>query len=258
MRIAIVTALFDINREKLGDGRKIEEYLSWFEKTLNLKCDFIVYTEEKFKRFVEESRKNTDYKTTIVTQSLDKIPYFKYREVINLIINSLEYRSKIKDVSRIECNLPEYNVIQYSKFGWLEHAVQNYNYDYIFWMDAGCSRFFNGFDLETEWPNKLKLDIDKLTIQGNANYLKMFDILDINEYIWDNNCVLVGTLFGGGRQIIEKLYNEIDQIFESLVEINCVNNEQFALAIFAKKNTEIMNTVIHIDGTHLPLFRLIG
>jgi len=258
MRIAIVTALFDINREKLGDGRKIQEYLSWFEKTLKLKCDFVVYTEEKFKKFVEENRKNADYKTTIVTQNLDQIPYFKYREVINLIINSLEYRSKIKDVSRIECNLPEYNVIQYSKFGWLEHAVQNYSYDYIFWMDAGCSRFFNGFDLETEWPNKLKLDIDKLTIQGNANYLKMFDILDINEYIWDNNCVLVGTLFGGGCKILLKLYEEINNIFEFMTKFNCINNEQFALAIFAKQNRNLTKIIVQLDGTHLPLFRLIG
>jgi hypothetical protein len=174
MRIAIVTALFDINREKLGDGRKIDEYLSWFEKTLKLKCDFVVYTEEKFKKFVEKNRQETDYKTTIVTQNLNKIPYFKYREVINLIINSLEYRSKIKDVNRIECNLPEYNAIQYSKFGWLEHTAQNYSYDYIFWMDAGCSRFFDEFDLNKEWPTKPP-DLNKITIQGNINYVKSFN-----------------------------------------------------------------------------------
>ena len=42
MTSLIVTALFDINRSTKGDGRTIEDYLNWFEKTLNLKCDFIM------------------------------------------------------------------------------------------------------------------------------------------------------------------------------------------------------------------------
>lgn len=255
---AIVTALFDINREKFGDGRKINEYLNWFRETLKLKSDMVIFTEEKFLKFINENR-DDKYNTNIIIQKFEEIPFYHNKIIIDTIINSSYFKSKMKDINRIECYLSDYNLIQYSKFGWLKLAVEKFtNYNYFFWMDAGCSRFFNGFDLETEWPNKSKLDIDKLTIQGNANYLKMFDILDFNEYIWDNNCVLVGTLFGGGKKIIQKLYKEINQIFDYMIELNCVNNEQFALALFAKRNPEIMNTIIHLDGTHLPLFKLLG
>lgn len=258
MKVRIITALFDIKRDENGDGRKIEEYLSWFKDTLKLKCDMTIYTEERFLDFVNINRSG-EFETDIIIQKLETVPFYNKRNVIKEIITSEEYKSKMRDTNRIECYLPEYNIIQYSKFGWLKEACdKNTNHDYFLWMDAGCSRFFNGFDTNIEWPSKYKIDTEKFTIQGNSNYIRMFDTLNVDEYIWDNNCVLVGTLFGGGRQIIQKLYKEINQIFDSMVELNCVNNEQFALALFAKKNPEIMNTMVHLDGTHLPLFKLLG
>lgn len=258
MKVRIITALFDIKRDENGDGRKIEEYLSWFKDTLKLKCDMTIYTEERFLDFVNLNRSG-EFETDIIIQKLETVPFYNKRNVIEEIITSEDYKSKMRDTNRIECYLPEYNIIQYSKFGWLKEACdKNVHHDYFLWMDAGCSRFFSGFDTNNEWPSKYKIDTEKFTIQGNSNYIRMFDTLNVDEYIWDNNCVLVGTLFGGGRQIIQKLYKEINQIFDSMVELNCVNNEQFALALFAKKNPEIMNTIVHLDGTHLPLFRLIG
>jgi hypothetical protein len=40
--------------------------------------------------------------------------------------------------------MPEYNLIQYSKFGWLEEAIQENPFDTssFFWIDMGISRFF--------------------------------------------------------------------------------------------------------------------
>jgi len=257
MKVRIITALFDIKRDEKGDGRKIEEYLNWFSETLKLKCDMTIYTEERFVEFVKQNRSN-QFETDVVVQNLEDIPFYHWRNTINEIISSEDYKLKMKDTNRIECYLPEYNLIQYSKFGWLEQAVEkNINHDYFLWMDAGCSRFFNGFNFDLEWPNKSKLDINKFTIQGNSNYVRMFETLDVNQYIWDNNCVLVGTLFGGGREVINKLHQDINSIFQSMVEINCVNNEQFALAIFAKQNPNIMDTKILLDGTHLPLFTIL-
>lgn len=46
MSATLVTAFFDINREKNGDGRKIEEYLEWIKKTLQLNCNLFIITEK--------------------------------------------------------------------------------------------------------------------------------------------------------------------------------------------------------------------
>jgi hypothetical protein len=253
MKVRITTALFDIKRDKIGDGRSINEYLSWFKDTLKIKCNMTIYTEQKFEHFIKENR-NNEYDTKIIIQNLEETPFYKWKTKITEIINSDYFKSKMNDLNRIECYLPEYNIIQYSKFEWLKNTAKQNTDDYFFWMDAGCSRFFNGFDLNQEWPNKFKLDKNKLTIQGNNNFIKNFDKLNIENYIWDNNCILVGTLFGGGKTIINKLSKEIDNIFKYLIESNCINNEQFALAIFAKQNLELMNIIIKLNGTHLPLF----
>lgn len=258
MKVRIVTALFDIKRDTLGDGRKIDDYLIWFRETLKLKCDMTIYTEEQFVNFIKENRTN-GYYTDIVIQKLTEIPFYHWKDKISDIITSQNFKVKMKDCSRIECYLPEYNIIQYSKFGWLKKTTdKNRDCDYFFWMDAGCSRFFDGFDLSKDWPNITKLDISKFTIQGNTNYVNMFNQIDIDNYIWDNNSMLVGTLFGCGRDIVYKIEQEINKIFEWMMSKDCVNNEQFALALFAKKNSEIMNTIVHLDGTHLPLFKILS
>ncbi|NCX06230.1 MAG: hypothetical protein EBW68_10700, partial [Actinobacteria bacterium] len=49
-----IKVITDIGRENLGDGRSMEQYLEWFKETLRLKVHMIIYTEEKFKKFIEE------------------------------------------------------------------------------------------------------------------------------------------------------------------------------------------------------------
>jgi hypothetical protein len=257
MRVRIITALFDIKRDSLGDGRKIDEYLIWFKETLKIKCNMTIYTEERFKSFVEENR-SSEYETDIIIQKLEEVPFYRWRDKIQEVLNSDYFKSKMKDLSRIECYLPEYNIIQYSKFGWLKEAVEKNEDDYFFWMDAGCSRFFGNFNSEKKWPDEKRLLKNKIIIQGNSNYLNNFNNMLPDEYIWDNNSMLVGTLFGGDGGSIKILYNEINNLFDEYFNQCCVNNEQFLLAILAKKNINLFDIRSLINGHHLPLFNLLS
>ena len=266
MRVMITTALFDIERQTKGDGRSVGEYLTWFEKTLKLKCDMTIYTEKKFKSFVESHRNKVPNKTNIVVQELQNIPFYEHREKMLSIMKSYAYRVKIKCPNRIECFLPEYNLIQYSKFGWLKQTSEdNPDHDFFFWMDAGCSRFFLDCDLDKEWPNVEAFDEEKFIIQRNTNFPNMWDGLDINKYIWDSECMLVGTLFGGNRETILKIKQQIENITENIFfKNNCINNEQFALAIAFKLNKELFDVRqqrlgLEMEGSsHLPLFKCLS
>ena len=253
--VNVVTALFDIGRENLGDGRSMDQYLNWFEKTLQLKVPMIIYTEEKFKNFVEERRTHKD--TELRIQNLEEIPMYKHREAINKIITNYDYLSRIKDNSRIECNLDLYNVIQYSKFGWLNEAmVSGSDSDFYFWMDAGCSRFFSDFDLYLDWPNLANLNTEKFIIQGNINTEKIYPSMDIEEYKWDNNCILVGTLFGGNKKIVSRISDLVTKILEDeMLKLNMVNNEQIALGILFKRSPELFEIYLNPNGGHLPIFK---
>lgn len=255
MNSTIITALFDIGRDKNGDGRTIDQYLSWFDKTLSLNTPMVIYTEKKFKHFVEQRRSSEN--TKIVIQNLTEIPYYKYKEKIESILNSQVYKSKIKDPNRIECNLSLYNIIQYSKFDWIKDVIDKNicESDYYFWMDAGCSRFFQNADLSKPWPsNKELMNHDKFLIQGNSNTL-YYPITSIENYVWDCNCILVGTLFGGSKDICIKMQELVNTEFVNYLDRGITNNEQIILAILYKKYPNLFNVYIELNGQHLPLFK---
>tara|TARA_R110000868_G_scaffold409778_1_gene696012 strand:- start:6024 stop:6803 length:780 start_codon:yes stop_codon:yes gene_type:complete len=259
MDTLITTALFDIKRDNHGDGRTIDDYLSWFGKTLKLKCDMIIYTEERFKDFILEKRKCVTNKTYIKIQKLEGVPFYKNNDKMKEIITSDSYLNKMSDTSRVECFLSEYNVIQYSKFGWLKNSSEEHrDYHLHFWMDAGCSRFFDNFDMNQKWPNENNISIEKFTIQGNENFINGFEKMKIEEYIWDNNCMLVGTLFGGNQNTIKRMYGLINKTYDYFLENNCINNEQFALAILGKQYPELFDIRVKLHDGHLPLFKMLG
>ena len=254
MTSTVITALYDIGRDKNGDGRTIEQYLNWFAKTLQLNVPMVVYTEEKFKDFVCKTKHNN---LKVIVKPLSEIPYYKYNDKILSILNDKEYRSKIVDPNRVECNLSLYNIIQYSKFEWITEAIQEkyFNTDYYFWMDAGCSRFFQDVKPHNVWPSNYNLLAkDKFNIQGNSNTLH-YRISDIENYIWDSNCILVGTLFGGSKDVCINMANMVKMHFELYLNNNIINNEQIILGYIFKKNPELFNVFIKLNGQHLPFFK---
>ena len=222
-----------------------------------------IFTEKKFENFVSLNRQNLPYKTEVILQELNELPFYKNRKRMAEIMTEQTFRLKMKDPDRIECYLPEYNLIQYSKFGWLQRTAEiNKEHDFFFWMDAGCSRFFLDTDLSKKWPDVSSLNKEKFVIQRNTNFLKMWKDLNIDEYIWDSRCMLIGTLFGGGRETVYKMKEIIDDICQvKFFQNNCINNEQFALAIASRTYTDLFDIRKQAFGkeqegaSHLPLFK---
>ena len=60
------------------------------------------------------------------------------------------------------------------------------------------------------WPNKNKIHRGKLNIQGNINTEIIYPQLDPEVYKWNNNCILVGTMFGGDKETMKTIESEID------------------------------------------------
>ena len=71
----------------------------------------------------------------------------------------------MSDTDRIECKQAMYSVIQYSKFPWLQQAIElnPHKSDIFFWLDAGGSRFFNNFDLTEPYPGTAAMESYILT-----------------------------------------------------------------------------------------------
>jgi hypothetical protein len=249
----VVTALYNINRE-IYDGRKMDDYFNWLQETLKLNTNFVIFAEDDIIGYIP---KQDNIK--IIYSKLNEIPFFKYKNTIESIISSDFFKENILDPHRIECINPLYNIIQYSKFEWLKSAIDKniFNSNYYFWMDAGCSRFFNTKDLSQNWPQNYQLlNNQKLLIQGNVNTVNyLYNWPGDDKYILDSNCILVGTLFGGHKTICLKIADLVEKFFEKYLSQGIINNEQIILGVLLKNYPELFNVYIELNNQHLPLFK---
>tara|TARA_B000000565_G_scaffold59904_1_gene39664 strand:+ start:287 stop:1090 length:804 start_codon:yes stop_codon:yes gene_type:complete len=259
----IVTSLFNLSDVRRGDGRGWEDYLEWFGKTLKVKCPFIIFTEEETAEFIREKR--GDLPTHIITTKLEDVPLYGLRERIQDVLDSDDYKEKMLDVDRVECQDSMYSVIQYSKFKWLKEAarVNPFESRYYFWLDAGASRFLQVRDYQNEYPSESALaqlsQIDNtFLLQYNPDYymdLINADTLDA-DYLWDNRSFICGSMFGGNIDSINSVEEEIDKILDMMIERGCVNNEQIALGYLCKNNEDMFTKFYRKNpDKHLELFQ---
>lgn len=261
----IVSSLFNIKREGM-DGRTWEEYLEWFDITLKLKCPMILFVTEDLVDFINQRRE--EYNTKVIVQTIEEIPYYYLREGIDNILESEEYKNKISDPNRIECQHSMYSIIQYSKFKWLERAVNENPFmsEYFFWMDAGGSRFFEKYDLSEEYPSPNALEAldqmgDKFLVQMNMEYYK--DLAESSvlpkKYLLDNRSYIMGSMFGGTKNSTQKVSQYVEDVFlNEMIGNNFVNNEQIALGYLVKKYSEDFETYERYNGKHMALFVELG
>ena len=262
-KVTFVSALFNIDRV---DGRKWDEYLKWFDITLKLKVPMVFFVTEDLVEFVRERR--ADDQTEIIIQDIDEIPYYYLKDSIQEILDSDQYKEDISDPERIECKQAMYSVIQYSKFPWLTRAseVNPFGSDYFFWLDAGASRFFEGYDLSQEYPSKEALKSlegmgESFLVQMNTEYYKDLanaETLDL-DYLYDNRSYVLGSMFGGHKNSLSKVGEMIDNILRNdMIANKTVNNEQIALGYLIKKYSDEFAIYERTNGKHMDLFQELG
>jgi len=258
--VTVVTSLYDINRGSL-DGRNWNTYIDWFKKTLSIKCPMIIFVDEKTEKIVRECRSEISKQTLIIVSSLSESPYYSFKDRMDAIINSPEYRTNIKDPDRIECRSSLYNIVQYSKFYWLKRAsdLNPFGSEFFLWLDAGISRFFEHIDISTEHEYPRLSLLDKEAIK-NRTFLQIYmsaypelansETLD-ESYLLDNRSYVTGGIIMGSRDSISEVKRGIDNILENdMLGKNILNNEQIALGYLIKKNPELFRFFQNYSNVH--------
>jgi hypothetical protein len=262
-KFCLVTSLFNIDREKMegNDGRKWDDYLKWFEKTLQIKSPMIIFSEDNLVDYINERR---EYPTKIITHMVSEIPYYFLKNQIEDILKTEEYKSRIDSPQRIECKNSMYTIVQYSKFKWLEQSIESnpFGSKYFFWIDAGSSRHFVGFDVNNEFPSKEAMNSldqmgEKFLLQLNMEFYKDLSnskTLD-DEYLWDSRAITCGSFFGGDLEAVKKVSKEVDNIWiNKMIKNGNVNNEQIALAYLLKNKPDMFVEYNRYNGNHMDIF----
>jgi len=237
--MTMVTAFFDIHRDTKGDGRTLDEYMQWIEKTLQLNCNLFIVTEAKFVPFMIAKRPSC-YATYILEDTLENASYYKYLPRMKEILESDTYKQRIAYPNRVECVLPEYNVIQYSKFGWLEQAMRlnPFHTDHFFWMDAGISRFFGNMDITLPYPRDIHTD--QFIIQLRED---LWSYVIDDSFLWKADNLFKGGMFGGNAKIVSDIGKKVEKEFQIMLSHEQMNNEQLAIALVWKKYPELFYLV---------------
>lgn len=246
-----VTALYNIQRETKGDGRKWSDYLEWFKETLQLPFPMVIYCspEEELINLIQNHRSESVPTKIMFTE----IPYKYYEPIFQELLEKKEYQERMTNIGRVECKLPMYNVIQYSKFQWLKEVAETnpFQTDYFFWIDAGISRFIPKH-LYSRIKSTITLPKQKLIIQHN-DLLYYYPIMD--DYLWDSQCLMCGTMFGGDKEIMIDFANRMDEELKQRVAQGWINNEQILLAyLYHKKYKDMYHLIYNNTPNHLCLF----
>ena len=260
-KVCLVTALFDICRESV-DGRKWEDYLEWFEKTLTINCPMVIYTEEKVKKFIEKRR--VGMPTKIVIQKLEEIPYYYLKDDLDNVIESEEFKINVPLPDRIECNYSLYTIIQYSKFKWILDAINKKYIDsnLFFWVDAGISRFFTDYTLGDVFPGPNGMEAleenlnDEFLIQINMDIHRDHAYsLEGDDYLRSGRSYVCGSFFGGSKKAFEVVSKEVDYYYSDyMIKNNFVNNEQIVLGYLNIKYPNIFAICERTGYNHCKIF----
>lgn len=241
--LTIVSALYDINRA----GRPIENYYDWLRKTLTLKAPFVFFVQKKYLTRIKELIPSGT-RVMLVVIEIDELPLAKLIPKMTRIIDSDEYKKKIKYPDRIECTNPLYSVIQFSKFDFMEisaHLLNPFRSSKFVWVDAGASRFFDGFDLRKKLTGS-QIPGNKLTVvleKGRSGSDKEFKRKNYQDMVWGASNYFRGTMMAsGGGNIISVVNEELKEELNGMLENGVVNNEQIALNLLYYRRPELLNT----------------
>lgn len=174
--ITIVSAFFDIGRgsmPKEKNGRVIpdyqhrsnDKYFEYFKNLAKINNDMVIYTTEEFESKILEARKGSSKKTIVVV--LDSYVVdgdYNPKNKIELIMNDLEYVSKVNNPQYIEYWNADYVLVNLFKSFYVSDAISrgHVNTELAAWIDFGYCRTGEEIQFENEWlydfdPEKIHL-----------------------------------------------------------------------------------------------------
>jgi hypothetical protein len=219
-KVQAYTALFDIGRGSV-DGRTLQEYKDWLTKTLLIFPDIIVFHDGSL------SNNGFDERFMFIDKNSLNI-YQHYNKILTVLKNF-----KPKSYNDITYRLPEYGLVQFSKFELGKIAANISNSSSVIWVDAGISRFLNNltssYNLQNQAQLLLNENIDlvlEIDLRKNIDF-KKFKISTSEA----GTCrrIVSGTSFWVETNYLNSLCIQISDRIEDWLQMGLWDNEQVML-----------------------------
>lgn len=244
-KITIVTAFFDIGREKMRNfERGREHYLKYFSFWAGIQNDLVIYTDEQMAGKVKKIRADFNLleKTkVIVIEDIFQIEsdiYLKMKKVLS----SPDVISNRKHTGYPEAYSAEYNYVTYLKPWFVKNAIKSYDLEgLITWMDFGYNHGGALYDRREDfnflWEYEFSDKIHLFSIK-KLNELPVFDIVKKMPVDMSAGIIIAPERYW------EFLYESFRISIQSLMNCDMVDDDQTLLIMSYRRRKE--NFEIHI------------
>lgn len=258
--ITLVTAIFDIGRDKLDDfGRDFSFYIDNLCNLLKLDYNFVIYTDRQTKSLIKNKTK-TGKNIIFVEKNIDDIfdnnvDIFSKLEKVR---NDKSWYEKIDWLSKSpQIQLRNYNPIVMSKIFILSDcSIFNFhNDDYLFWIDCGINNTVSNDQL-SNIKNVVDFIEDKFLFVAFPYDTKTQEIHGFDRQMLENysqepiEYICRGGFFGGKKESIKEANKEYYDLLNNISsETKTCGTEESVFSILPLLNDKLYTVAgINSDG----------
>jgi hypothetical protein len=248
--LTLVTGLWDIKRDSLGDGwnRSYNHYLDKFKQLLSVDNNLIVFGDNELKKFVFQHRDESN--TFFIERNLDWFKNNNYFDLIQKIRTNPQWYQQVGWLEEsTQAKLEYYNPLVMSKMFLLHDAkiMDPFNSEYVFWIDAGLTNTVHpGYFTHDKVLDMLPKYISKFSfvcfpyettteIHG-FEYNKMVSLVG-NKV----NKVARGGFFGGLKNTISDINSIYYGLLMDTLGQGYMGTEESLFSIMTYKHSDLIN-----------------
>lgn len=237
-----------------GRVGRIHHYVNSLRTLLNLESDFVIYTSQEDKEYLEKHIDFTEYKSNVRLIIYDLFSHPNH-----------EYFQKMLNGDKSD----RCHEIMHSKASWIKNHISE-DYDFYYWIDCGLSHgglfprkyrsgdnfhdFFSCTLFNPTMVENLNKVEDKVTIlygdqskhllERRANE-KFYHNIDVVE-----NCHIVGGMFGGKKELINDFCLKYDDVLKEMIDYEALDMEEALYTIIYQRNKNNFNKLIFTTWHH--------
>jgi len=218
----LVSALYDINRH----DRPFQEYKPWAEATFQIALPMVLFTNAANLPWIRAAR--GDLPTFFITE--EDIPLEHLSDTVHAILSELKNSN-----GAVEWRNKRYIPLQFSKAVWLQRAIalNPFDSDIFFWVDAGLSRFFQNNQPHAPFPllESSNLMQHKMYLTATESFNELASKTP-GEIIGSQRNYFMGTVFGGHIEAVKRVCVALLNVLTlDMLQQGLLDNEQIGLSV---------------------------
>jgi hypothetical protein len=249
MAITLVTGLWNIKRDELGEGwsRSFQHYLDKFEQLLAVENPMIIFGDSELESFIFERRNRNN--TLFVNRSQEWFKNEFYNKIQEIRTNPEWFNIAGWLSESTQAKLEMYNPLVMSKMFLLNDAriMDPFDSEMMFWIDAGLTNTVHpGYFTHDKVLEKLPKYISKFSFvcfpyEAN-NEIHGFEFNKLNSIAGSKvNKVSRGGFFGGPKHTIGDMNGIYYNLLKNTLDENYMGTEESIFSIMCYTQPDLIN-----------------